>query len=61
MNRVFVGEMRIATRILRIHSGLEGLDAIGADDCARGTFEAWEIEPNVASFESAAQRIGVLA
>jgi threonine synthase len=36
----------------------EGLKTL---DVARGTFEAWEIEPNVASFERAAERVGALA
>jgi threonine synthase len=35
--------------------GLKTLDAV------RGTFEAWEIDPSVASFEAAGQRIGALA
>jgi threonine synthase len=36
----------------------EGLKTL---DVVRGTFEAWEIEPNVASFERAAERVGALA
>jgi threonine synthase len=36
----------------------EGLKTL---DCARGTFEAWEIEPNVESFERANQRVVALA
>ncbi len=36
----------------------EGLKTL---DCARGTFETWEIEPNVESFERANQRVGALA
>jgi threonine synthase len=36
----------------------EGLKTL---DVARGTFEAWEIEPRVDSFESAAHRVGALA
>ncbi len=36
----------------------EGLKTL---DCARGTFEAWEIDPTVDSFESASQRVGALA
>jgi threonine synthase len=35
--------------------GLKTLDAV------RGTFETWEIDPTVASFEAADQRIGTLA
>jgi threonine synthase len=36
----------------------EGLKTI---DCARGTFETWEIEPTVASFEQASDRVRVPA
>jgi threonine synthase len=36
----------------------EGLKTL---DVVRGTFEAWEIEPSVASFELAADRVGALA
>jgi threonine synthase len=35
--------------------GLKTLDAV------RGTFEVWQIEPNVGSFEAAADRVGALA
>ncbi len=35
--------------------GLKTLDAV------RGMFEPWEIEPSVAAFESASQRVGALA
>ena len=35
--------------------GLKTLDAV------RGTFEAWEIDPTVASFEAANERVGALA
>ncbi|HWE08685.1 MAG TPA: threonine synthase [Solirubrobacteraceae bacterium] len=35
--------------------GLKTLDAI------RGSFETWEIDPTVAAFESASQRVGALA
>jgi threonine synthase len=35
--------------------GLKTLDAV------RGTFETWEIEPTLASFEAASQRVGALA
>jgi len=35
--------------------GLKTLDAV------RGTFETWQIEPTVGSFEAAAERIGALA
>jgi threonine synthase len=36
-------------------------DGLKTIDCARGTFEAWEIEPTVDSFEEAAQRLAVAA
>jgi threonine synthase len=36
----------------------EGLKTL---DCARGTFEAWEIEPTLESFESAAERVVAVA
>ncbi|MBV9802675.1 MAG: threonine synthase [Solirubrobacterales bacterium] len=36
----------------------EGLKTL---DCARGTFEAWEIEPTLASFEQAAERAHAVA
>ncbi len=36
----------------------EGLKTL---DCARGTFEAWEIDPTVASFEDASERVGAVA
>jgi threonine synthase len=32
----------------------EGLKTL---DCARGTFDAWEIEPTAKSFEEAAERV----
>jgi threonine synthase len=36
----------------------EGLKTL---DCARGTFEAWEIEPSLESFERAAERVVAVA
>ena len=30
-------------------------------DCARGTFEAWEIEPTLESFEQASERVVAVA
>ena len=36
----------------------EGLKTL---DCARGTFETWEIEPNVESFEQRRRAVGALA
>jgi threonine synthase len=36
-------------------------DGLKTIDCAKGTFEAWEIEPTVDSFEQAAERLAVPA
>ena len=36
----------------------EGLKTL---DVARGTFEAWEIDPSVEAFERASERVGALA
>ena len=36
----------------------EGLKTL---DCARGTFEAWQIEPSLESFEQAAERVVAMA
>ncbi len=36
----------------------EGLKTL---DCARGTFETWEIEPTLASFEAAGERVAAAA
>jgi threonine synthase len=36
----------------------EGLKTL---DCARGTFEAWEIEPSLAAFEAAADEVAAVA
>lgn len=36
----------------------EGLKTL---DCARGTFEAWQIEPTLSSFEKASDRVGAAA
>jgi threonine synthase len=36
----------------------EGLKTL---DCARGTFEAWQIEPTLESFEQAAERVAAVA
>ncbi len=36
----------------------EGLKTL---DCARGTFEAWEIEPTLASFDAASERLATVA
>jgi threonine synthase len=36
-------------------------DGLKTLDCARGTFEAWEIEPTLASFEEANERVAAVA
>ncbi|HEY2159683.1 MAG TPA: threonine synthase [Solirubrobacteraceae bacterium] len=47
------GEINPAERVVVYITG-EGLKTL---DCARGTFEAWEIEPTVDSFERASERV----
>jgi threonine synthase len=51
------GEIDPGDRVVAYITG-EGLKTL---DCARGTFEAWEIEPNVESFEAAAERVVAVA
>ena len=51
------GDIDPSERVVAYITG-EGLKTL---DCARGTFEAWEIEPSLASFEAAAERLGVAA
>jgi threonine synthase len=51
------GEIDPAERVVAYITG-EGLKTL---DCARGTFEAWEIEPSLESFESAAERFVAVA
>ncbi len=51
------GDIDRAERVVAYITG-EGLKTL---DCARGTFETWEIEPTVASFEQASGRIAVAA
>ncbi len=51
------GDIDPAERVVAYITG-EGLKTL---DCARGTFETWEIEPTVASFEQASGRIAVAA
>jgi threonine synthase len=51
------GEIDPDERVVAYLTG-EGLKTL---DCARGTFEAWEIQPTVASFEEAAGRVAALA
>jgi threonine synthase len=36
-------------------------DGLKTLDCARGTFEAWEIEPRLESFEAARERVAAVA
>jgi threonine synthase len=51
------GAIRASERVVTYITG-EGLKTL---DCARGTFEAWEIEPSLASFEAAAEGVRVPA
>ena len=51
------GDIDPAERVVVYITG-EGLKTL---DVARGTFETWEIEPNVEAFESANARVGALA
>ena len=51
------GEIRRDERVVVYITG-EGLKTL---DCARGTFETWQIESTVESFERAAERVGALA
>jgi threonine synthase len=51
------GEIDPEERVVAYITG-EGLKTL---DCARGTFEAWQIEPSVSSFEEAAERVNALA
>src|SRR5438270_11568245 len=51
------GDIDRSERVVAYITG-EGLKTL---DCARGTFEAWEIEPTLASFEDARDRVEALA
>ena len=51
------GEIDPGDRVVVYITG-EGLKTI---DCARGTFEAWEIEPSLDSFEQARERVVAVA
>jgi threonine synthase len=51
------GELGPDDRVVAYITG-EGLKTL---DCARGTFEAWQIEPTVSSFEQAADRVSAVA
>jgi threonine synthase len=51
------GDIDSSERVVAYITG-EGLKTL---DCARGTFEAWEIEPTLDSFDRAADRVQALA
>ena len=51
------GDIDRSERVVTYITG-EGLKTL---DCARGTFETWEIEPNLAAFETARERFQVPA
>ena len=51
------GDIDPGERVVVYNTG-EGLKTL---DCARGTFETWETEPNLASFEEASERSAVPA
>jgi threonine synthase len=51
------GEIDPGERVVAYLTG-EGLKTL---DCARGTFEAWEIDPTVSSFEATSERVGAIA
>jgi threonine synthase len=51
------GEIDPGERVVAYITG-EGLKTL---DCARGTFEAWEVEPTLDSFEQARERVAAAA
>jgi threonine synthase len=51
------GDIGPDERVVAVITG-EGLKTL---ECARGTFEAWEIEPSAAAFEQARERLEVHA
>ncbi len=51
------GEIDPDERVVAYITG-EGLKTL---DCARGTFETWEIEPTLASFEQASEQLATVA
>jgi threonine synthase len=51
------GEIDPQERVVAYLTG-EGLKTL---DCARGTFEAWEIDPTVSSFEAAPEQVRAVA
>jgi threonine synthase len=51
------GDIDRSERVVAVITG-EGLKTL---ECARGTFEAWEIDPNADAFEAARERLAVPA
>jgi threonine synthase len=51
------GDIDPSERVVAYITG-EGLKTL---DCARGTFETWEIEPTIAAFQQANERVSALA
>ena len=51
------GDIDPSERVVAYITG-EGLKTL---DCARGTFETWEIDPTVAAFEQASERVTIAA
>ena len=51
------GDIDSSERVVAVITG-EGLKTL---ECARGTFEAWEIEPSLNAFEEARERVAVAA
>jgi len=51
------GDIDSSERVVAVITG-EGLKTL---ECARGTFEAWEIDPTVSAFERASARLAVAA
>jgi threonine synthase len=51
------GDIDSSERVVAYITG-EGLKTL---DCIRGTFETWEIEPTVASFDAACERVAAVA
>ena len=51
------GDIDPSERVVAYITG-EGLKTL---DCARGTYEAWDIEPTVESFERAGDRVKAVA
>ncbi len=51
------GDIGSGERVVAVITG-EGLKTL---ECARGTFEAWEIEPSMSAFEQARERLALVA